>query len=377
MISYEIGNRKLRREISLTAAAICLFILLVLGFMIYVVVRQLSSVAKVLNAIALGDRTERVRYRARDELGSVSRGLNSMAEELQDQFNRINMLNESTIRFVPLQFMKHLGVSDISKMKLGDNVQREITILFFDIRGFSINSEMMTSRENFMFVNNVMGIAGPVIRMHNGFIDKYIGDAAMALFDNGLNAVRAGTELYRKLVLDQKTCVKIGVDGIKIGAGIHSGSVMMGIVGENERLSSTVISANVNLASRVESLSRQTGSGLLITRDTLNQLAGHEDEFAYRFIGMVKAAGVNEVIGLFDILDALSARDRRFRLATKTIFESGVRKFHLKDYTTAVHRFQKVVDADPGDICAAHHLMEAQKRLANPDLPSVFTFDQK
>jgi class 3 adenylate cyclase len=318
-----------------------------------------------------------VSYVARDELGKVSLGLNNMAEELHHQFDRITRLNESTIRFVPIQFMEQLGVSDITKMKLGDNVQREISVLFFDIRYFSVNSEMMTARENFEFINKVLGLVGPIIRKHNGFVDKYIGDAAMALFVDGKEAVRAGIELYQSLVLDTNSMVKIGVDGIDIGIGIHTGSVMMGIVGENERLSSTVISTNVNLASRVESLSKQTHSGLLITKDTLNRLAGNETEFEYRFIGMVQMAGVNEIIGIFDMLDALSPKDKKSRIETKTIFESGVRKYHMKDYVTAVERFEKVVADDPQDICAAHHLMEARKRLEDPSLPSTFIFDKK
>ncbi|MCL2793144.1 MAG: HAMP domain-containing protein [Spirochaetaceae bacterium] len=377
MTGYEISSAKLKRDISFVVAIVCVVILLALGIMVSIVVKQLSSVASAMSAIASGNRDKRVQYKARDELGIVSLGLNGMAEELQDQFDRIARLNESTIRFVPVQFMEHLGVSDITKMKLGDNVQRDISVLFFDIRYFSINSEMMTARENFEWINKILGIAGPVIRKNNGFVDKFIGDAAMALFINGMDAVRAGIELYQTLVLDKNTKVKVGVDGINIGVGIHSGSVMMGIVGENERLSSTVISANVNLASRVEGLSKQTGSGLLITRETLNQLAGHAEKFAYRFIGMVQAAGVNVVVGLFDMLDALSPKDKQSRLATKNVFESGVRKFHMKDYAAAVKRFEKVVAADPRDICAAHHLEEARKHLKDPTLPSVFIFEKK
>jgi len=377
MTGYEVGNAKLKRDVAVIVAVVCLIILLALSVLISTIVKQLSVAGKVLSNIASGDRTARVSYVARDELGKVSHGLNSMAEELQTQFDRITSLNESTIRFVPLQFMEHLGVSDITKMKLGDNVQRDISVLFFDIRYFSINSEMMTAQENFIFINKILSIAGPIIRKNNGFVDKYIGDAAMALFINGMDAVRAGVELYQTLVTDKKTRVTIGVDGINIGVGVHTGSVMMGIVGENERLSSTVISPNVNLASRVEGLSKQTGSGLLITRDTMNQLAGNESEFSYRFIGMVQAAGVNVVVGLFDMLDALEPKDRQLRLKTKTVFESGVRKFHMKDYATAVERFQKVVQADPGDICAAHHLEDAKRHLEDPNLPSVFVFGRK
>jgi class 3 adenylate cyclase len=377
MTGFEIGNINLKRDVAFIVSIICVIILLALCILISLIVKQLSAVGRVLNTIACGDRTARVSYVARDELGEVSFGLNHMAEELQLQFDRITRLNESTIRFVPVQFMEQLGVSDITKMKLGDSVQRDISVLFFDIRYFSINSEMMTAGENFIFINKILGIAGPIIRKHNGFVDKYIGDAAMVLFVNGIDAVYAGIELYQTLVIDENTRVKTGIDGIDIGVGIHTGSVMMGIVGENERLSSTVISANVNLASRVESLSKQTGSGLLITRDTLNQLAGNEDKFAYRFIGMVKAAGVNEVVGLFDMLDALSLEDKERRLSTKTIFESGVRKYHMKDYAAAIQRFEEVITMDPKDICAVHYLEEAKKHLEDPTLPSVFAFEKK
>ena len=377
MTGYEIGKEKVKGQVALIVAAICIIILIALSILISTIVKQLSVVGRVLGTIASGDRTARVSYVAHDELGKVSHGLNSMAEELQGQFDRITRLNESTIRFVPVQFMEHLGVSDITKMKLGDNVQRDISVLFFDIRYFSINSEMMTAGENFIFINKVLSIAGPIIRKNNGFVDKYIGDAGMALFVNGIDAVRAGVELYQTLVNDKKTRITIGVDGINIGVGVHTGSVMMGIVGENERLSSTVISPNVNLASRVEGLSKQTGSGMLITRDTMNQLSGRESEFSYRFIGMVQAAGVNVVVGLFDMLDALSSKEKNMRLKTKTVFESGVRKFHMKDYAAAIQRFEKVVSADPGDTCAIHHLEESKKHLEDPSMPSVFVFGRK
>jgi class 3 adenylate cyclase/HAMP domain-containing protein len=376
LTSYTLFNLIQRRNIIITVVVVCIVLMIVLALIVSIIVRQLAGVAKVLGNIAKGDYSVRVHYRARDELGKVSGGLNSMVEELQQQFEKINSLNKSSLRFVPVQFMEHLGVTDITRMKLGDNIQRNLTVLFFDIRSFSVNSEMMSARENFHFINNIMGIAGPIIRANNGFVDKYIGDAAMALFINARDAVKAGIALYRKIVLDKENKIKIGLDGINIGVGTHSGSVMMGIVGENERLSSTVISPNVNLASRVESLTKQTKSGMLITRNTLNEITNIED-FNYRFIGMVRAAGVNEVVGLFDMLDALPVKTRKRRLATKQIFESGIRKYHTKDYKEALIRFEKVITADPSDICAVKCLEETHRRLVDPNLPSVFEFEKK
>ncbi|GHV25299.1 hypothetical protein AGMMS4952_02710 [Spirochaetia bacterium] len=377
MTSYRINNVKQQREIMLIAALICLVISAALIGVLSIIIKQLSSFAKVLSNIAQGNYSDRIHYRARDELGIVSRGLNAMAEELESQFEQIHSLNEATVRFVPVQFMLYLGVKDITRMKLGDHVQRNLTVLFFDIRFFSINSELMSAKENFLFINEVLSSAGPVFRAHNGFVDKYLGDAAMVLFVEARDAVTAGIELYRKLVLNKETKVRIGGDGINIGIGIHSGSVMMGIVGEDERLSSTVISKNVNLASRMESLTKQTQSGMLITRETMNQLSGSETEFQYRFIGMVQAAGTTEVIGVFDMLDALPEGTCQRRIATKKVFESGVRKYHTKDYAAARKRFEMVVSADPGDICAQNCLAETKKRLEDPSLPSVFAFDKK
>jgi class 3 adenylate cyclase len=359
------------------AAVICMIILFALITVTSVIVRYLTTVGNVVDSIAQGNYSVRVSYHAHDELGSLSRGLNGMAAELQNQIEHVRKMNESTIRFVPIQFMEYLGSTDITKMKLGDNVQRDLTVLFFDIRSFSINSEMMSAQENFIFINKILSVSGPIIREHHGFVDKFMGDAAMALFVHAIDAVRAGIEIYHTLVLDEKKRIKTGIDGINIGVGIHTGSVMMGIVGEEERLSNTVISKNVNLASRMESLTKQVKSGMLITRDTMDQIEDSEKTFNYRFIGMIQASGVNEVIGVFDVLNALPERTRRLRLATRQVFESGIRKYHTKDYAGALQRFEKVVDADPSDECAAICLAETKKRLENPGLPSVFVFDKK
>jgi len=92
---------------------------------------------------------------------------------------------------------------------------------------------------------------------------------------------------------------------------------------------------------------------------------------------MVRAAGMNEVVGLFDMLDALPPEEKQARLYTKEFFESGVRKYHMKDYAIAVDRFKKVIADDPKDICAQHYFHEAMVHFKNPELPSVFGFNKK
>ena len=97
--------------------------------------------------------------------------------------DKINLLNRQMARFVPHEFLDFLGHDSILDVRLGDQVQREMTVLFSDIRSFTTLSERMSPKENFDFINRYLQRVGPEIRLHHGFIDKYIGDAVMALYD--------------------------------------------------------------------------------------------------------------------------------------------------------------------------------------------------
>ncbi|GMO41943.1 MAG: hypothetical protein Ta2F_17960 [Termitinemataceae bacterium] len=376
-VIQEIKNKNQQRSIFIVASLIIFIILFALIMVSSVIVRELAGVAGIFNVITDGDYSARAKYNAKDELGTVSIGLNTMAAQLERQITHINELNKSFLRFVPMQFLEYLGTKDITKMNLGDHVQRDISVLFFDIRAFSINSEIMSAKDNFTFINEILGVCGPIFREFNGFVDKYIGDAAMVLFPSPLDAVHAGIKIYKALVLNTKTRITIGGDGINIGVGVHTGTVMMGVIGEAERLSSTVISKNVNLASRLESLTKQVGAGMLISQTTLNKINENEIDFEHRFIGMIQPAGVNEIEGLVEVLDAQPRGIRETRTRTKRVFESGVRKYHTKEYKEAYKRFQAVVKADPLDLCARNCLEETKKHLENPKLPSVFVFSKK
>jgi two-component system sensor histidine kinase ChiS len=95
---------------------------------------------------------------------------------------RLAKINNAYGRFVPLEFLEFLDRESIIDVQLGDQVQKEMTVLFSDIRSFTTLSEQMTPKETFDFINDYLQRVGPVIRDRHGFIDKYIGDAVMALF---------------------------------------------------------------------------------------------------------------------------------------------------------------------------------------------------
>ena len=258
---------------------------------------------------------------------------------------------------------------------MGDASSRELTVLFCDIRSFSINSEIMTAKENFAFVNTIYGKAGPIIREHNGFVDKYIGDAVMALFEKPDDAVKCGIELYRAIVLDPNTAAELKVSEINIGIGIHTGMAMIGIVGESERLSGTVISDTVNLSSRLESLTKQYKTAILVSKDTIDRLSD-PDALALRYLGMIQVAGVNEVKGVYEVLDCLQDDVKKTRTENSSEFREAMRLFQLGRREDAMNALEKLEAEGRADYISEMYL-EYIKDLSSDDKANVFRFVRK
>ena len=163
-------------------------------------------------AIAEGDLEKAIANTDRkDEIGQLAKSFASMRDAVRSTITDLKQTNLSIERFVPRAFLSIVGKPRIVDVELGDNKREEMSILFSDIRSFTTLSESMTPDENFSFINAYLEHMGPVIRGHNGFIDKYIGDAIMALFMNADDALRASLAMLE--ALDRSTL------GARSGAG--------------------------------------------------------------------------------------------------------------------------------------------------------------
>ena len=310
--------------------------------------RTIKKATKTVKSIADGDFSARVKYRSKDELGEICSQVNTMANSLETMFDEKDKTEKFYYKFVPEKFRELLGKEQFTDLALGDAASRDLSVLFFDIRSFSINSEIMTAKENFEFVNVIYGKAGPIIRKYNGFVDKYIGDAVMALFEDAESAIRCGIELYKEIVLNPETAKEIGIGDINIGIGIHSGMAQIGIVGEEERLSGTVISDTVNISSRLESLTKQYKTAMLITKDTVDRMKDPE-ALNLRYLGEIQVAGVNEVKALYEVLDCLDDEEKNKRSANNKEFREAVRLFHLGRRKEAAEALQALNESGRGD----------------------------
>lgn len=272
-------------------------------------------------------------------------------------------INRAVGRFVPADFLRLLERESIVDVRLGDSVERTMSVMFTDIRSFTSISERMSPRENFRFINEYLGHMEPVVVQHHGFIDKYIGDAVMALFDRAADdAVQAGIGMLRGVEDYNAVRRRRAERPIRIGVGVNSGSLMLGTVGGSGRMDGTVISDAVNLGSRLESLTKSYGVSMLITEHT-HALLRDPDLYRMRRLDRITVRGKQVPVTIYEVFDADPADELVGKLETRADFESGVNLYHAGDWVGAHQSFLRVLHRSPTDLAAEHYVDRCRRRV--------------
>ena len=207
-----------------------------------------------------------------DLLLTVRGALSSYRQELDIKRHQeeLKSTNEVFRRFVPSPFLDRIAREGLSSIALGFAESVELTVLFSDIRGFTSRSESMRPADVLRFLNDYFSVVSEPIYEQGGFIDKFIGDGIMAIFDGPAHAQRAISASLKML-----SCLEAWSASqeqpVRAGVGLHSGEVVMGTVGTERRMDSTILGDTVNLAARLEGATKQHGCALLISHETLTR----------------------------------------------------------------------------------------------------------
>lgn len=318
--------------------------------------------------------------RTNDEIGVMSEGYNLMTSRLREYIFRISQINEAYSRFVPSQFLEFLGKENVVDIQLGDQVQKEMTVMFSDIRGFTELSEDMTPKENFDFINHYLGYMEPVIRKNNGFIDKFIGDSIMALFHDKVDdAIDAAIEMRHTLAQFNLDRIDQGKPTIDSGIGIHTGNLMLGVVGGEGRMDGTVISDAVNLASRLEGLTKIYRTSIVISEDTLIKLE-NPSRFNFRFLDIARVKGKKEAVYVFEVLDGDPEEVKSLKIETKPLFGNGIDHYKNKRFEEALKVFSDIVKVNQMDSVAAFYVNRCKNNIQKgipDDWNGIEVFDAK
>lgn len=327
-----------------------------------------ASVEATLLSLALGYRISDLRER-QEEAQKKLLEEQARALALQESYT------ESFRRFVPDQFLEYLKKDSILDVRRGDSIQSEMTVLFSDLRNFTAFSEQAGEELVFHFLNLYLEQMQPIIQRNGGFIDKFIGDAIMALFPDPQRAARAATEMIRELRTMQSGAVgnkgenalaseETGPDQsrpapgtesalMESGCGLHHGPLMLGTVGASDRLETTVIGDTVNLASRLESLNKTLGTRVLVSRSVFDRLE-EESELHQntRMIGAWNIKGKSGHQELFEIFagdpDALRKHKQESRQELESIIHSMPASRHDVGLRRALReRMEAIISSAP------------------------------
>ena len=279
---------------------------------------------------------------------------------LKDTLKEIQQIAVATERFVPREFLSFLGKQSVVDIKLGDQVEREMTVLFSDMRAFTKLSERMIPEESFRLLNSYLGQMEPAIMAHHGFIDKYIGDGIMALYPTGADdAIRGSIAMLGRLADYNRGRQKAGYQPIQIGIGLHTGRLILGTIGGQNRMDGTVISDAVNLASRIEGMTKIYGASLLISEGTYSRLQD-TSQYAIRVVDRVQVKGKTEATTVYEVFDGDPSPIIGIKRKTLDDFNGGLDLYRRKKFTEAGKLFAKVLQTNEDDIAASLYLKRCE-----------------
>jgi adenylate cyclase len=285
--------------------------------------------------------------------------------EANEREEYMRRMYEVTNKFVPHEFIGSLGHTFITDVQLGDKVEKIVTVLFSDIRDYTSLSEKMTPEENFSFVSSFNERMGPVIRANRGFINQYLGDAIMAIFpENASDAVNAALGMQNALQELNISRAALHLVPIRVGIGMHTGPLIMGITGDHERLDAATISDTVNTASRLESLTKLYGTNILLTEACINNLY-EQQAFHFRRLGPIQLKGKQEPVNIYECITGLDDHDYHKKLLALPIYNEGLSEYFNKSFKTASDKFGKVLEIYPGDKTTLFFLGKANQYLDN------------
>ncbi len=272
-------------------------------------------------------------------------------------------------------------LKDPTKLKLGGD-KKDLSVLFSDIRGFTTISEKLSPEELVHLLNEYLTAMTDVVFKHDGMLDKYMGDAIMAVFgapldqpDHARRACQTALEMMSELHRLQKKWLSEGKPVLNIGIGVNSGDMVVGNMGSEMRFDYTVMGDMVNLGSRLEGINKEYGSNIIFSEFTYNAV---KDSMCGRELDWVRVKGKKLPVKIYELLGE-KKDEGKFKELIGT-FEEGLALYRASRWDEAIAIFQKTLDIRPEDEAAKLYIERCKNLKENPPpepWDGVFTMTRK
>jgi len=360
---------RITRQAVFTLAASVLLISIFLVVMSGRLTGPLRRMVKAMDGIiASADLASRVEVEYRDEIGILASTFNRMLGELDRAYSQIKRYafdavlakkKEERIRqifqkYVPSDVIEKFFASP-EKMLVGDN--RNLSVLFSDIRGFTAISESMAPDDLVNSLNRYFSGQVDIIYGHGGVVDKYIGDAIMAFWgaperheDDALRSVLAGLDMIDAVGVFNERQRAIGKPEFRIGVGLNFGEVTVGNIGSERKMDYTVIGDAVNLASRMEGLTKTYRSEVLISQFVYEELTKSKipdgKSLYFRLMDTVAVKGKTKGVKIYAVKRALSGAEAE----AWPVHNEAMELYYARSFRDAAEKFRdayRMLDKDP------------------------------
>lgn len=314
------------------------------------ITRPILQLGDAVKKISSGDLQSAVPDGASStEVSTLQSGVQSMQKSIQNRINEIKTLNQSYERFVPKEFLTLLQKQQITDVALGDSTSLRMSVLFSDMRNFTSISESMSPEQNFSFLNSYLSQVTPSINANGGFIDKYIGDAVMALFPAAPSeAVKSATEMISSLKLWSQNSHYGESYSLDMGIGIHVGELILGTIGEADRMETTVISDTVNVSARLESLCKTYGVNIIVSGAVFRELPDEQKRHA-RLIDRTIVKGKTLPIDVYEVFSSGTEDEIVMKSKIAPQFEKLVKFYYDNKVLEAQKCCEEILEAAPSD----------------------------
>lgn len=298
-------------------------------------------------------------FEGANEFESISKSFEQVQKNYKTSDKKLNKQENEYKKFVPKEYLKYFGKSRLEDVKVGDNVQVKLCTMFCDLRNSYYSSETLSLIDNFMLIKEFMDEITELVHKYNGFVDKYMGDGVIAIFDTEDDALASANEIAKKL--DYKNIVSIGKEAIKYGIGLNSGTCIVGVVGEEKQKQFAVVSDVVNLCSRIENLNKVFSTRVLMTKQFLSNLKNTNN---FKYVGTISFDDITSKVPIFESLDAYQDSLRLTLQKTVSEFESGVRFYEQGEYDKAKKYFLLCLKQNEDDNLAKLYLSKTVQAMS-------------
>jgi predicted ATPase/class 3 adenylate cyclase/GAF domain-containing protein/tRNA A-37 threonylcarbamoyl transferase component Bud32 len=283
---------------------------------------------------------------------------------LEESLNNQVTLTEAYSRFTPNEYLRFLGHTSILDVKLGDYRSEKMTVLFCDIRAYTSIAELFTAEENFKFLSAYLEKMTEIITSHNGMVNQLLGDGILAFFNVTKDALEASIEMQVFLQNYQVENLHGAPINIKAGIGMHSGEVIIGIMGNAKRMDTGIVSDTVNAASRIEGLTKHFGVNILLSETLIEQLDCKPAE-QFRFIGRVQVKGKNQHIGLYECFDGDLPELKAQKKANLKAYHQALDLYLNQQFSEASLNFAELLEENPRDSVLLYYKSKLDTLLLN------------